>query len=111
MARNGHSQKNVADIARTNQSEISRVLRGERKRLTATVQRLCQYAKYEITDSPRLSEAELRLSQVLREAVGNNSAAAIALTRIIESVTPLLHALKAAQSPPSEASHDEASAQ
>lgn len=104
MERNGHSQSEVSKVTGVSQSNVSRLLAGERKRVTECVKRLCHYAGVDAeTDAPAM-DAHRRLSQALSGAIGNNSQAALALASIIESLTPLLRSYRPASVPG--ANHD-----
>jgi transcriptional regulator with XRE-family HTH domain len=92
MASSGDMQNEVAIKVGVSQSDVSRVLNGQRKRFTKVIARLCQYAELDMLESPVLGAAEDQLSQSVRRAIGDNPAAAIALSHIIESLTPLLRA-------------------
>jgi hypothetical protein len=90
------------------QSNISRLLAGERKRVTGCVKKLCQYAGVDAeTDAPA-GDAQRRLSQALSRAIGDNPQAALALASVIESLAPLLRSYKPASVPG--ADHDQSRA-
>ena len=90
MERNGHSQPEVSKLTGVSQSNISRLLAGERKRVTKCVKKLCHYAGLDAeTDAPTL-DAHRRLSQALRGAISDNPQAALALASVIESLAPIL---------------------
>lgn len=94
MERNGHSQPEVSKVTGVSQSNISRLLAGERKRVTECVKKLCHYAGVDAeTDAPTM-DAHRRLSQALRGAIGDNPQAALALASVIESLAPLLRSYR-----------------
>ena len=90
----GDTQEAAAAKAEVSQSEISRVLTGQRKRFTPAISRLCQYAKLDVGNNEATETAHDQLSQTVRKAIGDNAAAALALSQIVESLAPLLRAYK-----------------
>ena len=108
MERNGHSQPDVSKVTGVSQSNISRVLSGQRKRVTASVRRLCQYAGLNAEYGAPEPDAQRRLSQAVRGAIGDNPHAALALASVIDSLAPLLRAFKPA--PTSGADNDQSRA-
>lgn len=111
MKRHGHSQPRVSELTGVSQSNISRLLSGQRKRVTSPVRALCQYAEFDPNSTAQFAEVERRLSQVLRGAIGDNAAAAAALTKILEALAPVLRTYQPNDSNPSSgADHDNARA-
>lgn len=92
MRRKNHAQQAVSSLTGVTQSQISRVLSGQRKRVTPAVILLCQYAEFEIERLPAALAAERQLSQVLRGAIGDNVAAAAVVARVLEALAPVLRA-------------------
>jgi transcriptional regulator with XRE-family HTH domain len=102
MAERGHTQKDVEAATGVGQSQISKFLSGQRRRLTPDIERLFQYAGIGMP-VPEAPAAELaRLSRTVRRLVGNNTRRAVLLTRVIESLGPALALLDAAELPPEE---------
>lgn len=102
MAERGHTQKDVEAATGVRQSQISKFLSGQRRRLTPDVERLFQYAGIGMP-VPEVPAAELaRLSRTVRRLVGNNTRRAALLTRVIESLGPALALLDAVELPPEE---------
>lgn len=108
MERNGHSQPDVSKVTGVSQSNISRLLGGQRKRVTESVRRLCQYAGIDAKGAALEPDAQRRLSQAVREAIGDNPHAALALASVIESLAPLLRTFQPA--PTSGADYDQSRA-
>jgi transcriptional regulator with XRE-family HTH domain len=92
-----HSQSQVAELTSVPQSDVSRILSGQRKRVTKSVLALCQYANYDVETTYEFSRLERELSQVLRGVIGENPAAAPILTRILKALAPLLTAYHPAE--------------
>lgn len=90
MAALGHTQPDVSKLTGVSQGEVSRILAGHRKKVTGPVLALCKYAEFDADSGPQPDGAELRLSQAVRGAIGDNPAAAQALTRILEALAPVL---------------------
>jgi transcriptional regulator with XRE-family HTH domain len=86
----GHTQQQVAEATGVTQSSISRLLSGERKRISKAVLRLCQYAEIDADDVSPRDEAQERASQLLRTIIGDNPAAASAVARVLEVLAPIL---------------------
>lgn len=86
----GHTQEHVAIATGVAQSNISRILSGERKRLGRAVLRLCQYAEINADEVSPRDEAQEQASQLLRTIIGHNPAAASAVARILEVLAPIL---------------------
>lgn len=75
------------------QSRLSRFLAGEGKRMTRHLRALCDYAQIPHKPHAQPAIVEHELSQVLREVIGDNPAAAQVLTRIVQAVAPALRHL------------------
>lgn len=108
MERNQHSQPDVAKMTGVSQSNISRLLAGQRKRVTPCVRKLCQYAGLDAETGQPEVDAHRRLSQALSRVIGDNPHAALALANVIESLAPLLRIYKPAAEPG--ADHDQSRA-
>ncbi len=109
MGRNQHSQPDVAKVTCVSQSNISRLLAGQRKRVTPSVRKLCQYAGLDAETGQPEVDAHRRLSQALSGAIGNNPHAALTLASVIESLAPLLRIFKP-DAPVLGADHDQSRA-
>lgn len=107
MTKLGHTQPTVSKLTGVSQSNLSRFLAGQRKRVTDPVKALCQYAEYSADSSPSVNEIERTLSQAVRRAVGDNPAAAKVLTSVLDALAPLLRDYQPSQSPILEPSNDD----
>ena len=94
-----HTQTQVAERTNISQSQLSRFLAGGGKRMTPHMRALCKYAEIEPNSHAVTESAEDTLSQLVREAIGDNPAAAHALARIVQALTPLLRQLPPAALP------------
>lgn len=111
MKRKEHSQLAVATLTGVSQSDVSRLLSGQRKRVTPQVIALCEYAEFDADLTTHSAAAERRLSQALRGAIGDNPEARSALTRVLEVLAPLLRNYHSeGPTPSSGADHDDARA-
>ena len=90
MEQRGHTQKDLVAATGLSQSQISRFLAGQGKRLTGRIESLCEYAGIDAKSHDAHQAAQLQLSQALGHAIGNNIAAAQALTRIVQVLAPVL---------------------
>lgn len=88
MQANRHTQSDVEAATGVPQPQISRALKGLRKRPTEPMQKLCQYAFIENDDSGRPTLAEL--SALLHKIVGGHPAAAECVKGVLQSLAPLL---------------------
>jgi len=99
MEAKGHAQKDVLMATGLSQSQLSRFLNGQGKRLTGRVAALCKYAKLDAEVHSDHSDAEYQLSQALRQAIGNNTEAARAVTRVVTALAPILQYLPSEHTP------------
>lgn len=90
MAELGHNQMEAAKAAGVSQSDVSRALNGQRKRLTEPMRRLCQYANVHADTAPDAEHSIAELSQLLRRVIGDNPHAAPQLSAVLHSLAPLL---------------------
>lgn len=90
MRRRGHTQSQVARASGVNQGEVSRILANQRKRLTNPIRRLCKYANYYADDARQENNRSDELSQVLGKVIGDNPAAVEILTRVVQTLLPIL---------------------
>jgi transcriptional regulator with XRE-family HTH domain len=90
METRGENQPQVSKATGVSQSEVSRILAGERRKVTDHVRALCKYAGIDVDADTEISHVQQRLSQAVRGAIGDNAMAAQALTRILEALTPVL---------------------
>jgi transcriptional regulator with XRE-family HTH domain len=95
MEERGHTQKDVEKLTGVSQSLISRLLAGQRKRMTPSVLTLCRYANFEAEGHNSAAASESRLSQSVRAAVGDNADAAALLARIVDALAPALRQYRA----------------
>ena len=86
----GHKQRDVIAATGIGQSLMSRFMAGGRKRMSPRLYPLCKYAELSTSSHKPLPATEAALSQVVREAIGDNPAAATALIRIVEALVPVL---------------------
>lgn len=89
----GHTQKDVAAATGVPQPQISRALRGERKRLTPAMRRLSKYAEIE---SSALGGVDEDLHRLLAHVVSSGPLAEECVRGVLRSLVPLLSA-RAAQ--------------
>lgn len=81
------------------QPQVSKVLCGDRRRITKTVQAICQYAGYDIDAAYEPGLEGLPLSQTARRLLEDNPAAAAVVARVVDVLLPALLAVQAV--PPS----------
>lgn len=86
----GHTQLDVSRLTGMPQSQISRFLRGGGKRLTPHLSALCTYADFDPETHSMGADANSELSQLLREVIGDNAAAAQALLVVVKALAPAL---------------------
>lgn len=96
-------QEELAFALKIEQSQVSRFLSGQRKRITPTIRRICQYAGFELSPASAAPSAQERVSQTMRQVLGINPQAADLLAQIVEAVGPLLAQLPKSTSPDQEA--------
>jgi transcriptional regulator with XRE-family HTH domain len=90
MDEHGHQQKDVIKATGLTQPQVSKVLSGERRRITTTVRAICQYAGFDV-DAAYAPDAEgLPLSQSARRLLEDNPAAAAVVARIVDVLLPAL---------------------
>lgn len=90
MKASGHRQKDLVKATGASQSLVSRFMSGERKHWSPKLRPLCIYADLEPIAHKESPQAGQALSQLLREAIGDNPAAEQALIRIVEALAPVL---------------------
>jgi transcriptional regulator with XRE-family HTH domain len=83
MKEKGHVQEDVERITGIPQPQISKVLKGCRKRLTEPMRLLCRYACLEIEEA---GPDTLELSQLLQRVVESSPAAADCVRTILQSL-------------------------
>lgn len=86
----GHRQRDLIKATGVGQSLVSRFMSGERKHWSPKLKPLCKYAELEPIAHKAKPQAGQALSQLLREAIGDNPAAEQALIRIVEALAPVL---------------------
>lgn len=91
MHRKGHIQEDVEAITGVSQPQISKALKGRRKRLTEPMRRLCQYASIEIRDE---APADLELARLLQQVIEVSPAAAECVRDILRGLVTLLESHK-----------------
>lgn len=88
MLANGHTQKDVETATGVPQPQISRALKGFRKRPTQAMRKLCQYAGIDFgdnRDSPSLAE----LVELLQNVAAGSPVAAECVKGMLQSLAPL----------------------
>ena len=90
MRERGDTQSDIAQHIGVTQGEISKILSGQRRRLTKPIIKLCQYANYDVATDSDDGGYLGPLSQVLREAIDDNPDAEEALVHILHALLPLL---------------------
>lgn len=83
MREKGHIQEDVERITGVPQPQISKVLKGRRKRLTEPMRLLCRYACLEVGEA---GPDTLELSQLLQQVVESSPAAADCVRTILQSL-------------------------
>jgi len=94
-----HTQEQAAQKAGVTQADVSRVLSGQKRRFTPPIAKLCQYAEIDPTSLGDPQRAHDRLSQSVSWAIGDNPAAALVLSYIVDSIAPLIRALPTSDLP------------
>lgn len=90
MDARGHVQKDVVSATGLTQPQVSKVLAGERRRITDTVRAICQYADFDIDAAYEPGPEGLPLSQTARRLLEDNPAAAAVVARIVDVLVPAL---------------------
>mgnify|MGYP001276648901 CR=1 FL=1 len=90
MQERGHTQIQVSTKTGMPQSQISRFLGGEGKRMTQHLHSLCVYADLYPNPHESPSGADEELSQLLREVIGDNARAAQAMLEVVKALAPAL---------------------
>ena len=90
MTARGHKQKDLINATGAGQSLVSRFMSGERKHWSDKLAPLCKYADIDNIAHKAKPRKGVELSQLLREAIGDNPAAEQALIRIVEALAPVL---------------------
>lgn len=90
MQSRNHTQVDVSNLTGMPQSQISRFLRGGGKRMTPHLSALCTYAELDPETHNASGGASSELSQLLREVIGDNAAAAQALLAVVKALAPAL---------------------
>lgn len=81
----GHTQNDVATLTGVGQPQISRVLRGERKRLSPAMTRLCRYA-----DIETIGREEYELQQLFERLISSGPVAEECVRGVLRGLEPLL---------------------
>lgn len=90
MDARGHQQKDVVSATGLTQPQVSKVLSGERRRVTATVRAICQYAGIDLDAACDFGPDCLPLSQSARRLLEDNPAAAAVVAHIVDVLVPAL---------------------
>jgi transcriptional regulator with XRE-family HTH domain len=90
MVSQGHLQKDVVSATGLTQPQVSKVLAGERRRITDTVRTICQYAGFDVDAAYEPGPEGLPLSQTARRLLEDNPAAAAVVARIVDVLIPAL---------------------
>lgn len=94
MKADGLSQSALSKRLSIPQPQISRALAAKRKRLTPSMEKLCQYAGL-ISSKHSLAERHDKLSALLRELVGDSAPAARLVEGVMLSLVPIAEKLRA----------------
>lgn len=86
----GQSQIDVSAVTGVPQPQISRALKGVRKRLTPEMKKLCRYALLEVEDSTGGGDAALELALLMRQLIGDSALAAVHMKAVLRSLAPLM---------------------
>lgn len=90
MEAQGHQQKDVVFATGLTQPQVSKVLAGERRRVTETVRVICQYAGIDIDTASGAGPEGLPLSQTARRLLEDNPATAAVVARVVDVLVPAL---------------------
>lgn len=88
------SVSELARRANVGQTQISKLLNGRRKRWSADIQKLCQYAHIELDSGPAPWWEHTRLANAVKQALGDDARATDVLAGVIEAMVPALTALR-----------------
>jgi transcriptional regulator with XRE-family HTH domain len=85
----GHTQLDVARETGVPQPQISRALRGKRKRLTAPISALCRYAGLD-SHEPQSGASPADLARLVVQLSGDDPSAAAALQTVLSGIAELI---------------------
>lgn len=86
----GHSQIDVYEHTGVPQPQISRALKGVRKRATPAMLKLCRYALLEPDSGSAASAAVRELTGLVQHLVGDSAPAASHMKALLRSLAPLM---------------------
>lgn len=86
----GHSQIEVSAATGVPQPQISRALRGARKRLTPDMEKLCRYALLGVDAPADVSDTALEVTLLMRQLIGDSTQAAAHMKAVLRSLAPLI---------------------
>lgn len=86
----GHSQIEVSAFTGVSQPQISRALKGARKRLTPDMEKLCRYALLKAEEPAVVSDAALEVTVLVRLLIGDSALAAAHMKAVLRSLAPLM---------------------
>ncbi len=95
-ARN-HQQKDVVELSKQSQSQVSKFLAGKRRRVTPPVRAICQYAEIDLDAEWEHLQDSWPLSQTARRVLVDNPRGAELLVRVIDALVPVLLTMRDAQ--------------
>lgn len=86
----GHTQNEVSALTGVPQPQVSRALRGERKRLTPAMMELCRYALMDTDEAVRVGDTALEVTLLMRQLIGDSALAAAQMKAVLRSLAPLM---------------------
>ena len=86
----GHSQVEVSSLTGVPQPQISRALKGARKRLTPDMEKLCRYALLNAEDPAVVGDVALEVTLLMRQLIGDSTLAAAHMKAVLRSLAPLM---------------------
>lgn len=102
MERNKHRQKDVVQLTKLSQPQVSKFLAGQRRRVTKDVLTIFQYACIDFDLESAEPSLPLLLSQSARQVLEENPYAAALVARLIEVMVPVLSNLPERAAEPKE---------
>lgn len=95
----GHTQAEVSALTGVPQPQVSRALRGERKRLTPAMTELCRYALLVTGKPAAVDDTALEVTVLMRQLIGDSALAAAHMKAVLRSLAPLMADFRKRTSP------------
>lgn len=90
MAERKHTQNDVSALTNVAQPQISRILAGQRKRLSPAIVRLCQYADVDTTGIAQAHVEGRELGKLVAQIASASPQAARAVREVLITLAPFL---------------------